>query len=376
MEIYEHNSVHLQTERQKEPRRGGRVFTWVIIALLAACIVLSVVAIALLAANKSEKKNDFAAAYDSVKDSVVEVYGDGGTAGSGVIYKIRGGKTYVMTNFHVVGAYETAKVRFTEFGDKITGKVLGYDEYHDISLVEVDGNFGKKSVESSKSPQVGEDVLAVGNSLGYGMAAFDGIISKADRMLKYKDKAVPVYAVTAPINEGMSGGGLFMLDGKIAGINTYKSNYIGGDDKVPVDGMSYCVPFVIADSIAKQILQNPAGGQIPMLGVTGNVNIEDEIIFGDLYFSAVFKESRLEVNAIMYASEPAELRGGVPMVGDTVKKIGALEIDYDTGFIAVFAECLKYLHEPSFGTQPLEVVLERDGKKIVLSYDFKQLKPY
>lgn len=383
MEIYEHNELH-GVPPQKKPGQQDDAKRLPLILIAVALIVLSVgMLIAIVFSGRSgneasvSPEPDYVTAFAAVKNSVVEVYGNnekGNTTGSGVVYKIRGGKTYVISNFHVTGNSTAPQVRFGEYGDKKSGVLLGYDDYHDIALIEVDGDHGCTAVTEADAPECGEKVIAVGNSLGYGIAAFDGIVSRTSRMLKAGEgtKRVPVYAVTTSVNAGMSGGGLFTLDGKIAGINTYRTEYVAyeGESK-PVEGMSYSVPFGIADKIARRILDNPDGEAVELISVQGNTAVEDEIDFYGLGFTAAFNESGLRVMSVLPA--PSDMRGEMREC-DIVTRIGSLAVDTGTPFYAIFEECLKYSHDPSFGGTPLTVTLDRGGESIAVTFENKRLK--
>ena len=126
MEIYEHNAVY----GQSAPPQKNKPSVYAIIAIVLAAVACALSAVALavavvLGGGESEKALGFEEIFGSVRPSSVEVWG--GQEGSGVVYKVSGGKTYVITNNHVIAGVETALVRFTENGKKYEGAVLGYD---------------------------------------------------------------------------------------------------------------------------------------------------------------------------------------------------------------------------------------------------------
>lgn len=371
-------------ETNSESRRIKSGFTlanMLITVLLGLTVLLALTAVILLSVGLRETASpNYETAFAAVRSQVVEVYGNGtkGNAkGSGVIYKIENGKTYVISNFHVTGSDGAPFVRFTEYGEKQEGKLLGYDSFHDIALIEIDGAYGKAVTQGSSYTE-GTPVLAAGNSLAYGIAAFDGIVSRTSRMLKTENeessgvKRVPVIAVTCPINAGMSGGGLFSLDGKIVGINTYRTQYVAdGDTDRPVEGMSYCVPFSIADKLARRILDERGGGQTSTISVRGDPDIEDAINFDGLCFRARFTAAGLTVTDVLPSS--ADMSGDI-MSGDIVTKIGSLAVSVNTSFGAVFNECLKYVHDASASGETLKIVLDRNGQSVTVKYDYKRSK--
>lgn len=362
-----------------EKKKSGGIVCIVALVLAAVSFLLAAAALIVSLTRNGERNTDgtvlsYREIFDDVKSSVAEVYCSS-EVGSGVVYDASGDYIHILTNHHVVtnSAVDGVRtsVRFTEFGDKIDGEVLGYDEYHDIAVIRIDKkNAGGVEVTAATvgdRPATGERVLAVGNNLGYGIAAFDGIVSKADRMLKVDSKRVPVIAVTSPINPGMSGGGLFDAQGKLVGINTYQTSELKNNGSTTVYGMGYCVPAVLADRIAKAILHEKSGGQSDKLTVSGNMYIEDQIDFESLMMSATFTSDGLKVTALGYDTEnpPAYISGRV-QVGDTVVSVGGLTVDGDTDFTAVFAECLNYSYES--GGEPLKIVYSRDGKTFTVTY--------
>ncbi len=382
MEIYEHNAVHGNPSPAPQKDKPHAV-VWIAAALAAVAVILSVVAL-VFSCRKRVDAPSYARVFGQVRSSCVQVYG-ASVAGSGVVYKIDGGKTYILTNHHVVEEGAPVSVRFTQHGEKIAATVLGFDSYHDIALLEAEGDYGAKAVRPSDTPTVGMQVLAVGNNLGYGIAAFDGIVSQTDRMLQVDEtgssakKVVPVYAVTSPVNGGMSGGGLFDMQGGIVGINAYQTVKADGRE---VDGMSFSVPYAIAEKIARQILKERSGGQINKLYVSadlyGDADKTVDLIFTAFSFSARFAPEGLKINGLLYdeANPPFEILGGLPQVNDIVCKIGALDVTPQTEYASVFAECLEYIHDSSLGTEPMQIVLRRGAQTVTVTYSFKLRKNY
>ena len=79
------------------------------------------------------------------------------------------------------------------------------------------------TVGDSDALEVGEQVVAIGNALGYGQSVTTGIVSALDRSITNESGTTSTYIQTdAAINPGNSGGALLNLDGELIGINTAK----------------------------------------------------------------------------------------------------------------------------------------------------------
>ena len=75
----------------------------------------------------------------------------------------------------------------------------------------------------SDALEVGEQVVAIGNVLGYGQSITTGIVSALNRSLTNESGTTSTYIqMDAAINPGNSGGALLNLDGQLMGINTAK----------------------------------------------------------------------------------------------------------------------------------------------------------
>lgn len=375
MEIYEHNAVHGQVAPPQKNKPSIYAIISIVLAAVACALSAAALAVAVvLGGGESEKALGFEEIFGSVRPSSVEVWG--GQEGSGVVYKVSGGKTYVITNNHVIAGVETALVRFTENGKKYEGAVLGYDSYHDIAVIELSGEYGAKPVTAGSKPNIGASVLAVGNNLGNGIAAFNGIVSRTSCLLKVttESKTVPVYAVTCAVNGGMSGGGLFNDKGEIVGINTYRAATANGGEEQLYD-MNYSVPFDIADKLARAIIADRPAGQVNKMEIRADAVTADEIEFIGLYFDAKFGEDGLEISYVYGAAADAfELTGGKPQIGDRVVKIGSLEVRPDTCVADIYSACLDYAHNPSLGSESLKAVLEREGETVTLTYNTKRFR--
>ena len=106
-------------------------------------------------------------------------------------------------------------------------------------------------IGDSDELDVGEQVVAIGNALGYGQSVTTGIVSALDRALTNESGTTSTYIQTdAAINPGNSGGALLNLDGELVGINTAKLS------DTDVEGMGYAIPISdVADLISELMTQ-------------------------------------------------------------------------------------------------------------------------
>ena len=107
------------------------------------------------------------------------------------------------------------------------------------------------AIGDSDALEVGEQVVAIGNALGYGQSVTTGIVSALNRSITNEDGTTSTYIQTdAAINPGNSGGALLNLDGELIGINTAKLS------STDVEGMGYAIPISdVMERIAELMTQ-------------------------------------------------------------------------------------------------------------------------
>lgn len=127
----------------------------------------------------------------------------------------------VVTNDHVIGDADAVELQFTDEQWR-TGDVLGTDDHSDLAVLEVDdlpdGVEGLSLADDE--PQVGQEVLALGNPLGLDASVSQGIVSGVDRSLPSPTGfAIPAAIQTdAAVDPGNSGGPLVTLEGDVLGV--------------------------------------------------------------------------------------------------------------------------------------------------------------
>lgn len=212
------------------------------------------------------------------------IYGFGGTqqyssesSGSGIIVGENDDELLIATNNHVVEGADTLSVCFigddaadaaeeTEqiagmsdsinIEDAVSATVKGTDSANDLAVVSVKkadipedtmSQIKIAQMGNSDNLQVGEQVVAIGNALGYGQSVTSGWVSALDRSIETEDgTSTGLIQTDAAINPGNSGGALLNMNGELIGINSAK--YADS----AVEGMGYAIPI----STAQPILEN------------------------------------------------------------------------------------------------------------------------
>ena len=181
------------------------------------------------------------------------------SCGSGVIIADDGTCLYMVTNAHVVEGATTLSVSFVD-NSICEAQLCGTDETMDLAVIKVEiSDLSSDTLEqitvievgNSDALDVGEQVVAIGNALGYGQSVTTGIVSALERSLTNESGTTLTYIQTdAAINPGNSGGALLNLDGELIGINTAKLS------DTDVEGMGYAIPISdAAETIAQLMLQ-------------------------------------------------------------------------------------------------------------------------
>lgn len=166
------------------------------------------------------------------------------SCGSGVIISASDSALYIVTNYHVAEGATTLSVTFADDQTYET-QLCGFDRTMDIALLKVSADILSSDtlsqisvVEIGNSDELAvvEQVVAIGNALGYGQSVTTGIVSALDRTVS-TDTGVSTYIQTdAAINPGNSGGALLNMNGELIGINTAKVS------STEVEGIGYAIP--------------------------------------------------------------------------------------------------------------------------------------
>lgn len=191
------------------------------------------------------------------------------SCGTGVIIGQNEEELLIATNDHVVSGATTLSVGFVD-ETAVTAEIKGTDPSTDLAIVSVKiadipqetlNKIAVASIGNSEELSLGEQVVAIGNALGYGQSVTSGIISAFDRNLTLAGEgggtieSTGLIQTDASINAGNSGGGLFNMKGELIAINEAKSSSSSG--QASVDNMGFAIPM----SKALPILQSLMNGE-------------------------------------------------------------------------------------------------------------------
>lgn len=179
---------------------------------------------------------------------------EGQGSGSGIIIDKNENELLIVTNNHVVQNAKTVQVGFID-GQYYDALVKGTDEANDLAIIVVSlkdissetlGSIKLAVLGDSNEVLVGEQVVAIGNALGYGQSVTTGIVSAKDRTNDTND--TPLIQTDAAINPGNSGGALLNMKGEVIGINS--SKYASTE----VEGMGYAIPVSSVSEIINDLM--------------------------------------------------------------------------------------------------------------------------
>lgn len=192
----------------------------------------------------------------AVQDSIVyiEVYSEYynketlvGTA-SGIIISKDG---YIVTNNHVVEDCEKYKVKVNSTGSMESktydAKLCGTDADTDLAVLKIDGtNLPAAKLGDSDKLHLGDDVVIIGNPLGYETSVSKGVVSGLNRQVSDSVRGLSSIQTDAAINRGNSGGALFNAYGEVVGVVNEKR----------VDNYAESLGFAITINEAKGVIED------------------------------------------------------------------------------------------------------------------------
>ena len=166
-------------------------------------------------------------------------------SGSGVIIGKNDSELLIVTNNHVIEDSTALSVQFVD-GKSYDAEIKGTDSDVDLAVIAIPlsaisqdtlNSISFAKYGDSDSVSVGDQVVAIGNALGYGQSVTTGIISAKNRDISTEGGTESGLLQTdAAINPGNSGGALLNMNGELIGINVAKYS------DTTVEGMGYSIP--------------------------------------------------------------------------------------------------------------------------------------
>jgi serine protease Do len=161
--------------------------------------------------------------------------------GSGFIVDPAG---YIVTNEHVVQRAADLRIEVTTSDGKVyNARYITGDPKKDLAFIKIEGKSGFPFIDlNTLSPNLlGETVIVVGNSVGYGSSISRGVLSGLKREitvgdLEYKD----LVQTDAAINPGNSGGPVVDIAGRLVGVSSAKMAFT--PQGVPTQGLGFAIP--------------------------------------------------------------------------------------------------------------------------------------
>lgn len=226
------------------------------------------------ATAKTGEAADWKTVASEVSGSVVSIQAalSNGTAkGSGAIVSAKG---YIVTNNHVISGAQQIQVTLSN-GQMYTAQVVGTDTTTDLAVIKLDNPPSDlKAVEFADSDKlaVGEDVMAIGNPLGYDDTATTGIVSALNRPVTVTDDSgsdivTNAVQIDAAINPGNSGGPTFNAAGQVIGINSSIASTATSSDSAGSIGIGFAIPSNLVKRVANEIIKDGKVKHVA-LGVT------------------------------------------------------------------------------------------------------------
>jgi S1-C subfamily serine protease len=254
----------------------------------------------------STSKNELTTAQiaSRVDPAIVDVtstlgYQQATAKGTGIVLTSNG---EILTNNHVINGATSISVTDIGNGKTYKATVVGYDESHDIAVLQLAGASGltTASTGNSSTVSVGDSVVALGNAGGVGgtpavapgaVTALDQTITATDEGSGSSEQLTGLIQTNAAIQAGDSGGPLVNSHGQVIGIDTAAStnyqfggsgnggfggNGLGGDGSTGSAGGSvtqgFAIPINTALSIASQIEAGHASSTVH-IGATAFIGL-------------------------------------------------------------------------------------------------------
>ena len=306
------------------------------------------------ATAKTGEAADWKTVASEVSGSVVSIQAalSNGTAkGSGAIVSAKG---YIVTNNHVISGAQQIQVTLSN-GQMYTAQVVGTDNTTDLAVIKLDNPPSDlKAVEFADSDKlaVGEDVMAIGNPLGYDDTATTGIVSALNRPVTVTDDSgsdivTNAVQIDAAINPGNSGGPTFNAAGQVIGINSSIASTATSSDSAGSIGIGFAIPSNLVKRVANEIIKDGKVKHVA-LGVT----ITTGTVEADGVTRAGAKVTAGTSGSAVVSGSPADKAG---------LKVGDVIVAYDGNAVSSTYSLLGYVRASALNDK-VTLTIVRGGK--------------
>lgn len=214
-------------------------------------------------------------------------------AGTGVIVGENDTELMIATNNHVVEGASTLSVGFID-NSTASAALKGADPDNDLAVIAVNrsdiaedtmSQIKIAAVGDSDELELGEQVVAIGNALGYGQSVTVGWVSALNRDITLTDEngvainSTGLIQTDAAINPGNSDGALLNMDGELVGINEAKTGTT--PTGISVDNMGFAIPIDKAEDSLKELMSLPTRDKVDASHASA-LGIEGQSVTSDL----------------------------------------------------------------------------------------------
>lgn len=256
------------------------------------------------------------------------------SCGSGIIIGKNDTELLIVTNYHVIEDADTLSASFID-NQVYEAVAKGTNPENDLAVIAVPlesisddtmNQIAIAAIGDSDEMNVGEQVVAIGNALGYGQSVTTGIVSALNRSISSEtgneSESLTYIQTDAAINPGNSGGALLNMKGEVIGINSAKLS------STEIEGMGYAIPTSRASDIIERLMNQTTRTKVNAseqgtIGIQG-IDVTSEIqaayqIPQGIYISKITSGS---------AAEAAGIRPGSVLTtfdGQTISGVTALQ---------------------------------------------------
>ncbi len=306
------------------------------------------------ATAKSGEAPDWQTVASDVSGSVVSIQtalSNGTAKGSGAIIDTEG---HIITNNHVISGAQQIQVTLAN-GNMYSATLVGTDTTTDLAVIKLDNPPSDlKAVEFADSDKlaVGENVMAIGNPLGYDDTATTGIVSALNRPVTVTDDnnneiVTNAVQIDAAINPGNSGGPTFNAAGQVIGINSSIASTATSSDSAGSIGIGFAIPSNLVKRVADEIIKDGKVKHVALGVVIKSDTVEAD---GVTRGGATITKSAPPAAR----SSPAARPTGRPQRGDTIVAFNGNAVNNNYSLLG-------YVRAAALGDK-VTLTIVRDGK--------------